>query len=250
MKGLIHSVQILDEPLVLSAKPSKRTVSTQSTTGVDRAFVESDDADRQTSLGTDEVDEKKSPLSSDLQDRPDSNLAKDQETPNEQAWEQGYADGHRTGLEAGEALYREKIEALGTILQSASQGLEDGIKGTEDAIVEVAFEAITKTLGRAMTTREGIAAIVKEVITHAKDREYLVVRVAPRQVAFLKQESATLLNGSAGKIELVADDRVELGGCLLETSGGSLDGRLEVQLQQLRDTLLTAKGRVDEADRE
>jgi flagellar biosynthesis/type III secretory pathway protein FliH len=40
---------------------------------------------------------------------------------------------------------------------------------------------------------------------------------------------------------LLSDDRVLLGGCLIETSGGTLDGRLETQMQQLRDTLLAAR---------
>ena len=47
-------------------------------------------------------------------------------------------------------------------------------------------------------------------------------------------------NGDTARLELVADERVELGGCLIETDGGTLDGRLETQLKRLRDTLLDA----------
>jgi flagellar assembly protein FliH len=44
-------------------------------------------------------------------------------------------------------------------------------------------------------------------------------------------------------VEIAADDRVELGGCLLETPSGTLDSRLEVQLANLRRTLLEARSR-------
>jgi flagellar biosynthesis/type III secretory pathway protein FliH len=43
------------------------------------------------------------------------------------------------------------------------------------------------------------------------------------------------------KFEIVADSRVELGGCIVETNTGSLDGRFEVQLRELYETLRLAK---------
>jgi len=44
------------------------------------------------------------------------------------------------------------------------------------------------------------------------------------------------------KIEIFPDERVSIGGCLLEAGGGTLDARLEVQLRQLLDTLTRARG--------
>ncbi len=72
------------------------------------------------------------------------------------------------------------------------------------------------------------------------DRERLVVRVSPRDHELLAAEGLKPKNGDAHAVELLADERVELGGCLIETGGGTLDGRLETQLKRLRDTLLGA----------
>jgi flagellar assembly protein FliH len=78
---------------------------------------------------------------------------------------------------------------------------------------------------------------VREAISGVRERERLVVRVSPRDHKLFAGENIAPKNGDAGSIELVADERVELGGCLIETSSGTLDGRLETQLQRLCDTL-------------
>jgi flagellar biosynthesis/type III secretory pathway protein FliH len=39
----------------------------------------------------------------------------------------------------------------------------------------------------------------------------------------------------------VPDERVALGGCLIDSPGGTLDGRLETQLQRLREVLVATR---------
>jgi flagellar assembly protein FliH len=116
---------------------------------------------------------------------------------------------------------------------------DEGIVGVEEVIVEIAFEAVCKILGEAWCRPDGVLAAVREVIRNAREREQLLVHLAPGDHELVSRHRSSLLqNGDSGHIELVADERVVLGGCLVETSGGTLDGRLETQLQRLRDTLL------------
>jgi flagellar biosynthesis/type III secretory pathway protein FliH len=49
------------------------------------------------------------------------------------------------------------------------------------------------------------------------------------------------------KFALVPDTRVTAGGCIVETSAGSLDGRFEVQLHEMCETLRSAKAASREA---
>jgi flagellar assembly protein FliH len=91
-----------------------------------------------------------------------------------------------------------------------------------------------------MVRREGVQAAVREVMRGVHERERLVVRVSPRDHALLAVDGFKPRNGDGQAVELLADERVELGGCLIETGGGTLDGRLETQLKRLRDTLVGA----------
>ena len=154
--------------------------------------------------------------------------------------ERAREQGHQAGVEQGRAEYEAQLQALGQLVGSMRDALADGIAGTEDVIVEIAFEAIGKILGESLARRDGVQAVVREVISGVREREHLVVRVSPRDHELLAREGFKPKNGDAQAIELLADDRVELGGCLIETAGGTLDGRLETQLKRLRDTLVGA----------
>jgi flagellar biosynthesis/type III secretory pathway protein FliH len=159
------------------------------------------------------------------------------------ARESGYAEGYETGRQAAEAEFAGRLTALNEIIESAKSALESGIGGVEDVGINIVFEAVAKMLGQAMAREEGVILAVREVIAHAKERNNLVVRVSPDDFLLLERNRSKLLEGGEGNVELVADDRVSLGGCLLEAAGGSLDGRLEVQIQQLRDMLLDVRHR-------
>ena len=70
----------------------------------------------------------------------------------------------------------------------------------------------------------------------------MLVKVAPEDFELLNARRRELLEGgNASGVELVADEQVKLGGCVLEGASGNLDARLETQLQRLRDTLLRAR---------
>ncbi len=160
-----------------------------------------------------------------------------------EARENGYTEGYEAGRQAAEAEFAERLTALDEVIKSAKSALESSIAGVEDVGINIVFEVVAKILGQAMAREEGVILAVREVIAHAKERNNLVVRVSPDDFLLLERNRSKLLEGGEGNVELVADDRVSLGGCLLEAAGGSLDGRLEVQIQQLRDMLLDVRHR-------
>ncbi|GEM_PF-2778125 len=156
----------------------------------------------------------------------------------------GYREGEVRAREQIEAEYAERIQNLGAIIASARQQLDSDVEALHEIGVEVVYEAVLKLLGTALVTRAGAHAAVREVIRRAKDTTRLVVRLSPADFEELNGGRTALLenlNGAA--VEVLPDERVELGGCLLETPAGNLDGRMEVQLQCLRETLLSARAR-------
>jgi flagellar assembly protein FliH len=159
-----------------------------------------------------------------------------------QAREEGHAEGLAQGQRDGESEFSERLRLVDELFVSARDAVEKHLDGMADTAVEITFEAITRILGDRFIDKSGTEAAVREVIRQSKERSKLVVRVAPADFEALSSRRAELVDGlNVGQVELVADDLVELGGCVLETPSGSLDGRLEIQLQRLRDTLLNAR---------
>lgn len=161
--------------------------------------------------------------------------------------QEGYQAGHAEALEE----YSKQLSLLADIVGSARQALEEGVGGLADTVVELTFEATAKILGRAMVQRDGVVTVVRELLNRAKTAEKLMIRVSPQDYPLLEAARDDLLAGfEKAEVDIVADDRVTLGGCLLETPSGNLDGRLEIQLQHFVDTLLAAKARWPEPDLE
>jgi flagellar assembly protein FliH len=154
-----------------------------------------------------------------------------------QAAREGYREGLERGEREGKASLAEETERLRGLAASIGEALDRAIGGAEDAMVEIAFAAACKVLGEAAVTEEGVRAMVQQAARQLRAKENLVLRVAAADHARL----AGKLVVEGARLEVVADERVTLGGCLVETAGGTLDARLEVQLRQLVDTLARAK---------
>jgi flagellar assembly protein FliH len=153
-----------------------------------------------------------------------------------QAFEDGYRDGREEGLRVAKAELAGELEALRTLAASMRGALEEGIGGQEDALVEIAFAAVCRILGEAAAREDGVRSMVREAARAARAKEGIVLRVSAGDQALLQASRGDELG-----VDVVADERVSAGGCLIETSGGTLDARLEVQLRQLLDALTRAR---------
>lgn len=159
-----------------------------------------------------------------------------------QAQRQGFEKGEAEGREQALAEYTGQIDALAAVVASARAALEQKIDGVSELSIEVVCEAVTKIIGDALIDRDVVVSAIRQVVREARERSKLVVHVSPHDWTLLEGHRDRLTEGlSVGSVEIVADDRVQLGGCLLETPAGNLDGRLEVQLERLRDALIAAK---------
>src|SRR5262245_7241308 len=159
-----------------------------------------------------------------------------------EARERGWQQGHEAGLAKAASEHAAQLKALAALVRGVRGRLDEGIGELSELGAEIVYEAVCKLLGQALASREGVVAAVREVVRRARERSRLTLRVSPSDHAAIREHLGTVLEGlEAGQVELVPDERVELGGCLVETPSGSLDGRLEVQLANLRQALLAAR---------
>jgi flagellar assembly protein FliH len=166
-----------------------------------------------------------------------------------EAREQGLLDGREAGLAKAVSEQSSLLMQLAGVVRSARERTERGIEDLTDLGVEIVFEASCKILGEALTQREGVIAAVREAVRRVRDRSRLTLRVSPSDCELVRGNLAAILDGpESGQVEVLADERVELGGCLIETPSGNLDGRLEVQLASLRRTLLAARSESSNGD--
>lgn len=164
--------------------------------------------------------------------------------------EQVYAQARAAGAEQGrlEAIARVKSESAGSLEQlaqlaaAAETAFEREAAQLAGQCADIVVEAITRIAGPALASREAALGIVLALLARVKDEREIVIRAAAADVEFLQSQKQALTAASGGRnVVIVADQRVSLGGCIVESKLGSLDGRLETQLAELFSSIRSAR---------
>lgn len=160
----------------------------------------------------------------------------------EKARQSGFEAGEKRAQAEAEQELRTTIAKLSAVVAAAEKAFEQERAGLTESCADVVAEVLAKIAGLVLASREAIVGTVTTVLSRMKDDRAATIRVHADDLPVLQQHEKTLaqLLGPR-KFTLVADARVTVGGCIVETSQGSLDGRLEVQLREMCETLRSAK---------
>ena len=158
------------------------------------------------------------------------------------AEKQGYDDGYKNGLQDSDKVLMDKLESFEVLKNSISDAIEKNLADNEDLLVEIVFTSLCKVFGELAQTKEGVIGVVRQTASQLVKRDKLMIRVPAKDYEIIREEKARLsLPEDSDTIELVPDTHLKYGGCIVETTGGGLDGRLEIQLKKLMDTLLNTR---------
>lgn len=148
--------------------------------------------------------------------------------------------GLTEGMRAAEEAYRAKlarVESLGERLQAERDEFFDRI---EPEVVRLAVAVAEKILAQELELRpEVVVDMIRAAIRRIRDRETLRISVNPRdfeQVRAAREDLTSAIDG-VRNLEIVEDRRVGRGGCVIESPNGTLDARVETQIEEIGQTL-------------
>jgi flagellar assembly protein FliH len=158
----------------------------------------------------------------------------------DRAVEEGYAHGLAAGHEDARAQMADglaAVEALVRALASELESLPDALAAETGAI---AMEVAARVVRAELTVHpERVLDVVRAAIRRATDRERLLVHVNPADLALVREEGEGMVTriGGIGRLDVVDDPRIPRGGCIVETSGGDVDARLQSQMARMMESL-------------
>ena len=164
-----------------------------------------------------------------------------------EAREQGFEEGHHAGCEAAskevETDTAERQRRLDDLCEGMSKEFGDYLESAvQDSVVEVVLAAAGKFIGDKMADRDSIVAIVDNMTQNIEASHRIRVRVSPVDFELLNSDNWAPPKRKGGpKLDFVSDERIELGGCIIETTHGELDARLETQLRRLKEVLVETR---------
>ena len=154
----------------------------------------------------------------------------------EEARQKGYEAGYAEARQAVQSELAETANAICTVAQSAVDSRDKFLGDSRGEIGRLAVAIAEKIIGQELAMNpKGVTEIVAQAIKGASIRGACRIHVNPRDYDVLSPywETIPSLQPSDRAWELVADEQVKRGGCLIEVGGGTIDARLETQLAQI-----------------
>jgi flagellar assembly protein FliH len=156
------------------------------------------------------------------------------------SFERGRVEGEKA---LGVQLVQQRSDLLSLqsgVLDSLRQSVAQTTRECENALVELALEVAQKLVAGMPVSAEMVAAAVKEAIAQVQDTNDFVVLLNPADLELLKNvNSPTSLASVAGeRMRFEASAEVTRGGCIVQTSIGTVDARRETKFEMLKKSIL------------
>jgi flagellar assembly protein FliH len=177
-----------------------------------------------------------------------ANAGKEAAELKEAARTEGRAEGHEAGYSEGlekaendtKKEYEGKFSRALALLDEIGKGLAESREHLASAHVSQLIRLWEMMLRKMLATMvemdpEVVDRIVQNLLKRISDRERIIVYLNPEDVAMIEGSKESLMDSIRGvKIfELMSDDHVDKGSCLIETNLGIYDARWRTQLEQV-----------------
>jgi flagellar assembly protein FliH len=177
--------------------------------------------------------------------------------------EEGLSAGHKEGVSRGEAQveirvrqeYKDRFGQLLTLLTSVRESLERDMEALSDRngpMLVRLWQAMLKRFIRREVEVDGETAlrVFREVAARISDRTRIRIFLNPkdRDLYSAREREFIEIKRVAEQFDLIADEGIERGGCLIETNLGVYDARLRSQLEAVDREIegIFQEGRSDE----
>jgi flagellar assembly protein FliH len=185
-------------------------------------------------------------LDLDLEPEPEPIPPPDFSALEEAARIQGYSNGHEEGYAAGaaaaEAAMAQSIEQLRHLASSVLEQHATFYRAAERQVVDLALQIAQKVIEHEVENMPDLAVnVIRSALDEMDARTAVRVRVSPDDEELLRRRWPQVVPSAIGaeRIELQADERIQSGGAIIETTQGQVDAQLETKLAQIGNALWT-----------
>jgi flagellar assembly protein FliH len=161
------------------------------------------------------------------------------------AYQQGYPEGVLQGKQAGLQEMQQTIqtatEQAQHLLALAQRESQEMVLAAEHQIIDIVLAVVSKILAREIAEDSLVVVpIAKAALAKVRDQEQIVIRVGPNDFEALLQAKRELqmVVGSEQMLSITPDNTIAHGGCVIETTFGTVDAKLDTQFEMVKKALL------------
>ncbi len=163
-----------------------------------------------------------------------------QEIQLKQKYEEGFSDGYENAKNEVEKIYKErfikKVDEFNKILNTVDEKISGYDQEFENVVIRLSFEIAQKIARREIQKESTIQEVLKDSLRKILGANSVIIKIHPDDYKILNEDKNKniFFDESFSKIKFEQDDRIELGGCVVETEIGNVDGRVSSQFNELR----------------
>ena len=154
--------------------------------------------------------------------------------------QQAYQEGLRRGEEAGRAAFEAQVAGVAELVGQAAEAMRATraafIDSLEPQVIELVALVARRVLQREMASDpELLHKTIRRALAKLADRQTLVVRLHPGDVHTLREQRVALLEdfGGVEELEIIADESILQGSCVVDSKTMRADARLDVLLEDV-----------------
>ncbi|MGQ8871761.1 FliH/SctL family protein [Paenibacillus sp. TSA_86.1] len=158
---------------------------------------------------------------------------------------QGFQQGFEEGKAQAELDLQVKIEEMMNeaqgVLQEAYVAKEQIIQEAEPFLVELACGIAEKVIDKQLTVEpEHMIELIRQSLSRKREQGQIALCVAPDQFSFVQaaREELALSIDSQAELQILPDATVKDKGCVIRSSFGSVDARIDTQLTEIKKELI------------
>ncbi len=159
------------------------------------------------------------------------------EEANKTAYAKGLEEGRADGRIQGHDEFLELMMKARDLYVQAIKERTKLIEATEPELARLSVSIAERLIGQEINSNgEFIMSVVRDALKDIKDREQVIIRVAPDDYHLVNADRDTFARMVEGlkNFDLVIDSKVERGGCIIETDLGNIDARLSTQITAIK----------------
>lgn len=212
-------------------------------------------ADLQTKIMLKQTQEDCDKIIAETRERAENDAKQIGEQAKQEGHKEGYAQGYEEGIKNGrkdgeKAVRKEMKNAILQANEKAQKTIQDAKEQTseyfiraEDDIVKVVMQAIEKILPQHfLDVPQMILPVVREAIQYVRDQKEVKIHVEPESydlILMARSEFQSMLTDGTAILEVISDEALKPGDCVIETPNGGVDARLSTQIELMKDAVKT-----------
>ena len=165
---------------------------------------------------------------------------REKESIKDKARKEGWEEGKRIGREEVQKEWREKVVLWEQELQEIYSYREEMVEKMKEPLLELSFIIARKIIEREAERVPFIEAMVEKALKKLSNRERVILRVSKEEYSLVREIREELMKRIDGidYLEIQEDSRLKRGESLVETTFGSIDARVDTQLENIKEELL------------